>query len=168
MTQQRTVLRELNAQYKFVASAQGKNSQEARELASAISHQKIKLNELESEIKQTSNAYKQLSVEQQRAQRLSATGFGRGIQTVNKYKDSLQSVSSTMRSVGTGALIYMTIPVVAAIGTGIKASVEWEQALAGVAKTTNMSGSELNKMGNEITNMSNKMPFAATGNSRCC
>ncbi|QDW92009.1 phage tail tape measure protein [Staphylococcus chromogenes] len=162
MTQQRTVLRELNAQYKFVASAQGKNSQEARELASAISHQKIKLNELESEIKQTSNAYKQLSVEQQRAQRLSATGFGRGIQTVNKYKDSLQSVSSTMRSVGTGALIYMTIPVVAAIGTGIKASVEWEQALAGVAKTTNMSGSELNKMGNEITNMSNKMPFAAT------
>lgn len=162
MTQQRTVLRELNAQYKFVASTQGKNSQEARELASAISHQKIKLNELESEIKQTSNAFKQLSVEQQRAQRLSATGFGRGIQTVNKYKDSLQSVSSTMRSVGTGALIYMTMPAVAAIGTGIKASVEWEQALAGVAKTTNMSGSELNKMGNEITNMSNKMPFAAT------
>ncbi|WP_289780598.1 phage tail tape measure protein [Staphylococcus hyicus] len=162
MSQQRTVLRELNAQYKFVASTQGKNSQEARELASAISHQKIKLNELESEIKQTSNAFKQLSVEQQRAQRLSATGFGRGIQTVNKYKDSLQSVSSTMRSVGTGALIYMTMPAVAAIGTGIKASVEWEQALAGVAKTTNMSGSELNKMGNEITNMSNKMPFAAT------
>lgn len=162
MTQQRTVLRELNAQYKFVASTQGKNSQEARELASAISHQKIKLNELESEIKQTSNAFKQLSVEQQRVQRLSATGFGRGIQIINKYKDSLQSVSSTMRSVGTGALIYMTMPAVAAIGTGIKASVEWEQALAGVAKTTNMSGSELNKMGNEITNMSNKMPFAAT------
>ncbi|WP_425423640.1 phage tail tape measure protein [Staphylococcus felis] len=162
MSQQRTVLRELNAQYKFVASTQGKNSQEARELSSAIVQQKIRMNELESEIKQASTAYKQLSVEQQRAQRLSATGFGRGIQSVDKYKDSLRNVSAQMRSIGTGAFIYMTMPTVAAIGGGIKASVEWEQALAGVAKTTNMSGEELKRMGNEITSMSNKMPFAAT------
>lgn len=162
MSQQRNVLRELNAQYKFVASTQGKNSQEARELSSAIVQQKIKMNELESEIKQASIAYKQLSVEQQRAQRLSATGFGRGIQSVNKYKDSLRNVGAQMRSIGTGAFIYMTMPAVAAIGGGIKASVEWEQALAGVAKTTNMSGGELKRMGNEITSMSNKMPFAAT------
>ncbi|WP_206601579.1 phage tail tape measure protein [Staphylococcus delphini] len=162
MTQQKNVLSELNAQYKFVASTQGKNSQEARELSSAIVQQKIKINELESEIKQASTAYKQLSVEQQRAQRLSATGFGRGIQSVDKYKDSLRNVSAQMRSIGTGAFIYMTVPTVAAIGGGIKASVEWEQALAGVAKTTNMSGAELKRMGNEITSMSNKMPFAAT------
>ncbi|WP_202974379.1 phage tail tape measure protein, partial [Staphylococcus felis] len=162
MSQQRTVLRELNAQYKFVASTQGKNSQEARELSSAIVQQKIRMNELESEIKQASTAYKRLSTEQQRAQRLSATVFGRGVQSVNKYKDSLQNVSSQMRSIGTGAFIYMTMPTVAAIGGGIKASVEWEQALAGVAKTTNMSSGELKRMGNEITAMSNKMPFAAT------
>ena len=49
---------------------------------------------------------------------------------------------------------------VAGMGIAIKSSVDWEQALAGVAKTTNMSGSELNKMGNEITKMSNTMPFA--------
>ena len=48
------------------------------------------------------------------------------------------------------------------MGIAIKSSVDWEQALAGVAKTTNMSGSELNKMGNEITKMSNTMPFGAT------
>ena len=35
-------------------------------------------------------------------------------------------------------------------------------SFSGCAKTTNMSGSELNKMGNEITKMSNTMPFAAT------
>ena len=56
----------------------------------------------------------------------------------------------------------MTMPAVAGMGIAIKSSVDWEQALAGVAKTTNMSGSELNKMGNEITKMSNTMPFAAT------
>ena len=52
------------------------------------------------------------------------------------------------------------------MGIAIKSSVDWEQALAGVAKTTNMSGSELNKMGNEITKMSNTMPFV-NRNSRC-
>lgn len=162
LSSQRTVLRELNAQYKFVAAAQGKNSEEARELSSAITQQKIKMNELEAEIKETSNAYKQLTVAQQNAQRLSTTGFGRSIQAVDKYKDSIRNVAGQMRAVGTGSLIYMTMPAVAAMGGAIKTSIDWEQALAGVAKTTNMSGSGLKKMGDEITSMSNKMPFAAT------
>lgn len=162
LSEQRTVLRELNAQYKFVAATQGKNSEEARELSSAITQQKIKMNELEAEIKETSSAYKRLTVEQQNAQRLSATGFGRSIQAVDKYKDSIRNVSGQMRAVGTGALVYMTLPAIAAMGGAIKTSIDWEQALAGVAKTTNMSGSELKKMGAEITDMSNKMPFAAT------
>lgn len=162
MKKQQLIVQNLNRQYDFVAKSQGKNSKEARELASAITQQKIKMNELESEIKQVSVEYKRLSVEQQRAQRLSATAFGRGVQSVNKYKDSISSISNTMRSVGSGAFIYMTVPAVAAMGGAIKSSIEWEQALAGVAKTTNLSGRELNKMGKEITDMSNKLPFAAS------
>lgn len=162
MSQQRTVLRELTTQYNFMASSQGKNSAEARGLSSAITQQKIRMNELETEIQQTSNSYKQLSMQQRNAQALSATGFGKAMQTVNKYDDSIRNVGMSMRSVGTSSLIYMTMPAVAAMGGAIKSSVEWEQALAGVAKTTNMSGRELQGMGNEITAMSNKMPFAAT------
>jgi len=162
MSEQRVVLRELIAQYNHVANAQGRDSQEARELSSAITQQKIKMNELESELDQTTQSYKQLETEQRNAQRLSSTGFGRSIQSVNKYKDSIRNVGSTMRSVGSTSMLYMTMPAVAGMGTAIKSSIEWEQALAGVAKTTNMSGSELNKMGNEITKMSNTMPFAAT------
>ncbi|MCS4486388.1 phage tail tape measure protein [Staphylococcus americanisciuri] len=162
MSQQKTVLHELKMQYDFVAQAQSKNSNEARELASAIAQQKIKMNELESEIKQTSIEYKKLFAEQQRAQRLSATAFGRGIQSVNKYNDSIRNISGTMHSVGSSALIYMTLPTIAAMGGAIKASIDWEQALAGVAKTTNLSGRELNKMSKEITDMSNKLPFAST------
>ncbi|UXR83230.1 phage tail tape measure protein [Staphylococcus sp. IVB6214] len=162
MKKQQLIVQNLNRQYDFIVKSQGKNSKEARELASAITQQKIKMNELESEIKQTSTEYKRLSVEQQRAQRLSATAFGRGVQSVNKYKDSISSISSTMRSVGSGAFIYMTLPAVAAMGGAIKSSIEWEQALAGVAKTTNLSGRELNNMGKEITDMSNKLPFAAS------
>lgn len=162
MSQQRTVLRELTTQYNFMAQSQGKNSAEARELSSAITQQKIRMNELETEIQQTSNSYKQLSIQQKNAQALSATGFGRAMQTVNKYDDSIRNVGMSMRSVGTSSLIYMTMPAVAAMGGAIKSSVEWEQALAGVAKTTDMTGKELQGMGSEITAMSNKMPFAAT------
>lgn len=162
MSEQRVVLRELIAQYNHVATAQGRDSQEARELSSAITQQKIKMNELESELDQTTQSYKRLETEQRNAERLSSTGFGRSIQSVNKYKDSIRNVGSTMRSVGSTSMLYMTMPAVAGMGTAIKSSIDWEQALAGVAKTTNMSGSELNKMGNEITKMSNTMPFAAT------
>ena len=162
MSEQRVVLRELIAQYNRVATAQGRDSQEARELSSAITQQKIKMNELESELDQTTQSYKQLETEQRNAQRLASSGFGRSIQSVNKYKDSIRNVGSTMRSVGSTSMLYMTMPAVAGMGTAIKSSIDWEQALAGVAKTTNMSGSELNKMGNEITKMSNTMPFAAT------
>ena len=162
MSEQRVVLRELIAQYNHVATVQGRDSQEARELSSAITQQKIKMNELESELDQTTQSYKRLETEQRNAERLSSTGFGRSIQSVNKYKDSIRNVGSTMRSVGSTSMLYMTMPAVAGMGTAIKSSIEWEQALAGVAKTTNMSGSELNKMGNEITKMSNTMPFAAT------
>lgn len=162
MSEQRVVLRELIAQYNHVANAQGRDSQEVRELSSAITQQKIKMNELESELDQTTQSYKQLETEQRNAQRLASSGFGRSIQSVNKYKDSIRNVGSTMRSVGSTSMLYMTMPAVAGMGTAIKSSIDWEQALAGVAKTTNMSGSELNKMGNEITKMSNTMPFAAT------
>lgn len=162
MSEQRVVLRELIAQYNHVATAQGRDSQEARELSSAITQQKIKMNELESELDQTTQSYKRLETEQRNAERLSSTGFGRSIQSVNKYKDSIRNVGSTMRSVGSASMLYMTMPAVAGMGTAIKSSIDWEQALAGVAKTTNMSGNELNKMGNEITKMSNTMPFAAT------
>ncbi|MEM0688398.1 phage tail tape measure protein [Staphylococcus haemolyticus] len=162
MSEQRVVLRELIAQYNHVATAQGRDSQEARELSSAITQQKIKMNELESELDQTTQSYKRLEIEQRNAQRLASSGFGRSIQSVNKYKDSIRNVGSTMRSVGSTSMLYMTMPAVAGMGIAIKSSIDWEQALAGVAKTTNMSGSELNKMGNEITKMSNTMPFAAT------
>lgn len=162
MSQQRTVLRELTAHYKFVANAQGKDSHEARELSSAITQQKIRMNELSKEISQTSKQYQHLATEQQHANRIGATAFGRATQSVTKYKDNIKSVGSAMHSVGRSAMVYMTMPAVAAMGTAVKASIDWEQALAGVQKTTNVSNKELKNMGNQITNMSNKMPFAAT------
>lgn len=162
MTKQRSILKDLEAQYRFVAQSQGQDSAKARELSSAIVQQKVRMNELRAEIKQTSAAYQQLAASQQQAQSLGATGFGRAIQSVNKYGDSIKNVGMNMRAIGSGAMIYMAMPAVAAMGTAIKSSIEWEQALAGVAKTTDMSGSELRKMGDEITAMSNKMPFAAT------
>ena len=56
---------------------------------------------------QTTQSYKRLETEQRNAQRLASSGFGRSIQSVNKYKDSIRNVGSTMRSVGsTSMLLY--------------------------------------------------------------
>ena len=89
------------------------------------------MNELESEPDQTTQSYKRLETEQRNAERLSSTGFGRSIQSVNKYKDSIRNVGSTMRSVGSTSMLYMTMPAVAGMGTAIKSSIEWEQAFSG-------------------------------------
>ena len=55
------------------------------------------MNELESELDQTTQSYKRLETEQRNAQRLASSGFGRSIQNVNKYKDSIRNVGSTMK-----------------------------------------------------------------------
>ena len=78
------------------------------------------MNELETEIDETTQSYKRLAQEQKQAQYLSGSGFGKGIQTVNKYKDSINNVGSSMRNVGSNMSMYFTLPVVAGFGAQLK------------------------------------------------
>lgn len=162
MSEQRVVLRELIAQYNHVATAQGRDSQEARELSSAITQQKIKMNELESELNQTAQSYKKLSTEQQNAQRLSSTGFGRSIQSVNKYKDSINSVGSSMRNVGSNMSLYFTLPVVAGFGAAIKTGADFEQQMARVGAIAGSSKSDLKSLSDQAVDLGAKTSLSAS------
>lgn len=162
MTQQKTVLRELQAQYDFVAQSQGKNSQEARELASAITQQKIKMNELEIEIEQTGQAYKELSVKQANAQRLGATGFGRSIQSVNKYKDTINNAGMAMRNIGSNMSMYVTLPVIAGFGAAIKTGMEFESQMAKVGAIAGANKQELKAMTDQAVDLGAKTVFSAS------
>lgn len=162
LTKQRTVLRELSAQYKHVANAQGENSQEARELASAITHQKIKMNELETEIDETTQSYKRLAQEQKQAQYLSGSGFGKGIQTVNKYKDSINNVGSSMRNVGSNMSMYFTLPVVAGFGAAIKTGADFEGQMSRVGAIAGSSKSQLKAMSDQAVDLGAKTSLSAS------
>lgn len=162
LTKQRTVLRELSAQYKHVANAQGENSQEARELASAITQQKIKMNELETEIDETTQSYKRLAQEQKQAQYLSGSEFGKGIQTVNKYKDSINNVGSSMRNVGSNMSMYFTLPVVAGFGAAIKTGADFEGQMSRVGAIAGSSKSQLKAMSDQAVDLGAKTSLSAS------
>ena len=162
MSEQRVVLRELIAQYNHVATAQGRDSQEARELSSAITQQKIKMNELESELDQTTQSYKRLETEQRNAERLSSTGFGRGVQNVNKYKDSINSVGSSMRNVGSNMSLYFTLPVVAGFGAAIKTGADFEQQMARVGAIAGSSKSDLKSLSDQAVDLGAKTSLSAS------
>lgn len=162
LTKQRTVLRELSAQYKHVVNAQGENSQEARELASAITQQKIKMNELETEIDETTQSYKRLAQEQKQAQYLSSSGFGKGIQTVNKYKDSINNVGSSMRNVGSNMSMYFTLPVVAGFGAAIKTGADFEGQMSRVGAIAGSSKSQLKAMSDQAVDLGAKTSLSAS------
>ena len=162
MSEQRVVLRELIAQYNHVATAQGRDSQEARELSSAITQQKIKMNELESELDQTTQSYKRLETEQRNAERLSSTGFGRGVQNVNKYKDSINNVGSSMRNVGSNMSLYFTLPVVAGFGAAIKTGADFEQQMARVGAIAGSSKSDLKSLSDQAVDLGAKTSLSAS------
>ena len=162
MSEQRVVLRELIAQYNHVANAQGRDSQEARELSSAITQQKIKMNELENELDQTTQSYKRLETEQRNAERLSSTGFGRGVQNVNKYKDSINNVGSSMRNVGSNMSLYFTLPVVAGFGAAIKTGADFEQQMARVGAIAGSSKSDLKSLSDQAVDLGAKTSLSAS------
>lgn len=162
LSKQRTVLRELSAQYKHVANAQGEDSQEARELSNAITQQKIKMNELENEIDETTESYKKLANEQKQAQLLSGSGFGKGVQAVNKYKDTINNVGSSMRNIGSNMSMYFTLPVVAGFGAAIKTGADFEGQMSRVGAIAGSSKSQLKAMSDQAVELGAKTSLSAS------
>ncbi|UXR79797.1 phage tail tape measure protein [Staphylococcus sp. IVB6218] len=160
--QQRNNVKELRNQYMQTAKEQGANSAKAVRLRTEYNKQADTLNRLEHELDQTVEGFKRFQKEAQEAARVSNSSFGRLGQKFTDIGPKLKSVGESMKSVGRSMSMYVTAPTVAGFGLAVKASVDYEQAIAGVAKTTNMSGKELNNMSDKILGMSKKMPFAAT------
>ncbi|PCF64576.1 phage tail tape measure protein [Staphylococcus intermedius] len=160
--QQRNNVKELRKQYEQMVKDKGANNAAAVRLRTEYNKQADTLNRLEHELEQTVGDFKRFQKEAQQAARVSNSSFGRLGQKFTDIGPKLKSVGESMKSVGRSMSMYVTAPAVAGFGLAVKASVDYEQAIAGVAKTTNMSGKELNNMSDKILGMSKKMPFAAT------
>lgn len=155
-------LSELKRRHNEVGQAQGFNSKKALQLQRDIANQEKELRFVRRDLNNAGQSYKNLYTEQMRLNKANSSPFGRMSQQLKEIQPKLSNMGQSMRNVGRSMSMYVTTPIVAGFGGAIKASVDYEQAIAGVAKTTNMSGKELQGMSNEITKMSNSMPFAAT------
>ena len=70
----------------------------------------------------------------------------------------MQVVSKTVSSIGKGLTASLTAPIAAGFAAASKASIEFESAMAGVRKTTNLTDAEFATLTKGIMNMSRELP----------
>ncbi|NOJ74139.1 phage tail tape measure protein [Paenibacillus alvei] len=82
--------------------------------------------------------------------------------TLDAAARKLESVGAAMTKAGASLSMLITAPLAAAGGAALKASVDYETAFTGVAKTVNASKEKLAEFKQEIRDMSKEIPAAAT------
>lgn len=93
-------------------------------------------------------------------------GMGQAQKSLSDFQRStgstLQGVGTAMAGVGKAMTIGVTAPIVAGAGASVKAFADFETAMRGVSKTTDLTGAEFDQMSSDILKMSRTMPVAAT------
>lgn len=128
------------------------------EATKKINNEKTSLNNLEKAIEKTSNEMKLFNKEQA----LANSHFTKTAEKFDKMSDSVGRFGMGMQSVGRNMSMYVTTPIVGALGASTKAVIDFDSAMAGVNKTVDLSSSEYKKMSDDIVNMSKKLPVATT------
>jgi TP901 family phage tail tape measure protein len=70
-----------------------------------------------------------------------------------------QGVTGQIAAAGAGLSRAVSIPIIAGFAGSLNAATKFESGLAGVAKTTDLSGAALRRMGESVVSMANRMPF---------
>lgn len=153
-----TELKQTEKEYNNLNSTIKNHGQNLTNAQKKVNDERTSMNNLQKSINKTSQEMKSFNKEQL----IANSQFTKTANHLDTMSEKFGKIGHGMTSVGRSMSIGVTTPIVAGFGASVKAAVDYEQALAGVAKTTNLSGAELNKMSDEITGMSKKMPFAAT------
>lgn len=128
------------------------------EAVKKINSEKTSLNNLERAIEKTSKEMKLFN----REQAIANSSFTKTAEKFDKMSDSFGKFGMGMQSIGRNMSMYVTTPVVGALGASTKAVIDFDSAMAGVNKTVDLSASEYKKMSDDIVNMSKKLPVATT------
>jgi len=155
---QKEEIRRLEKAYNQSFDSQGNATQATAVYADKLNSARAQAASLEAQISKTDKEMQKLS--KQKA--IDASAFTKLGKQLDVAGDKIKKVSKSIKDVGKTMTKSVTVPIMAGFGASLKAAVDYEQALAGVQKTTDLSGKEMKKMSKEITDMSNKMPFAAT------
>ncbi|MDW8567834.1 phage tail tape measure protein [Staphylococcus shinii] len=153
-----TELKQTEKEYNNLNSTIKNHGQNLTNAQKKVNDERTSMNNLQKSIDRTSKEMKSFNKEQL----IANSQFTKTANHLDTMSEKFGKIGHGMTSVGRSMSIGVTTPIVAGFGASVKAAVDYEQGLAGVAKTTNLSGAELNKMSDEITGMSKQMPFAAT------
>lgn len=138
---------------KRVRSQLGSNSAEYQE-------QRAKLRMLASETKRYNAELTQMRQQQKMAmiqQNLNNSAMGRGMLALQKNKAGLIDLRNSFLGL-TAAATGMAFPVAMAIGGAVRATVQWDDALSNVEKTTGASKSKMQEYAKDIRGMAKQMP----------
>ena len=80
----------------------------------------------------------------------------------NEAQSMAQRIQNTMSKTGVAMTLGITAPLIAMSGVATKSGMEMETAMAGVSKTTDITGDDLKRLTREIQDMSHKIPVAST------
>lgn len=120
-----------------------------------LNHAEIKLNDLDAEIK-LNDQYMQEARESSDGCATSIDRFGERVQSSTKDAEAL---TNALMAAGVVAALKATADALMAC---VDTSVEFESAMAGVSKTTDMADEELDAMGNAIQDLATKIPATAS------
>lgn len=139
---------EKNEQY-LLAAQKGVTNWEGQ-----LNNAKIKLNDLDAELKLNDQYMKEVEN--------SADGCATSIDRFgNEVKESAEQSTDLRDALAAAGVIEALKKTADALTACVDASMEFESAMAGVSKTTDMSGAELAAMGDEIQDLATKIPATA-------
>lgn len=82
--------------------------------------------------------------------------------TTEKFRKSVTKVGEAVKSAGRTMSLWITLPALAAGAMAIKSYADYETALVGVGKTSNIQGEELQQLGDRFIDLSKKVPISVT------
>ena len=131
----------------------GKNSAEYAEQRGKLKALKAETASYNAQLTQTTQKMKAMAIQQ----RASNTAMGGAMASMQRNKNGLIDMRNSFMGL-TAAAVGMAYPVARALGGAVKATVDWEDAQANVAKTTNASKAEMADYSKSIRNMAKEMP----------
>ncbi|WP_239732529.1 phage tail tape measure protein [Mammaliicoccus sp. E-M25] len=128
------------------------------EATKKINNEKASLNNLEKAIEKTSNEMKLFNKEQA----LANSHFTKTADKFDKLSDSYSRFGMGLQSVGRNMSMYVTTPIVGALGYASKLGVEFDDSMRKVQATSGASGKQLDQLKAKAREMGATTKFSAT------
>lgn len=128
------------------------------EATKKINNEKASLNNLEKAIEKTSNEMKLFNKEQA----LANSHFTKTADKFDKLSDSYSRFGMGLQSVGRNMSMYVTTPIVGALGYASKLGVDFDDSMRKVQATSGASGKQLDQLKAKAREMGATTKFSAT------